>query len=329
MPAPVSFRSRYKPDKVVVEDLSIGAEPIPIRVINNYSDEKPNIFNYATSNRFTNDASKMVAPVGDMKACSCHPRSGCLPGECECEDASSLIFDPESRIVGQPIGTSTYNDHHYVECGSHCKCNRYMSHDYLMKKVEIHYKPNMGFGVIAKQHIAAGMPIINYVGTVVTKEYHDEYRNQLASQTDYIFDNLNEEHSGIAVLTDAAHHGNISRFINHSCDPNTQIVKVYPYIYAHGSEKISLPKIVITASQNIRPGDELFVSYGSSYFHTRNIPCLCYTFCCFVPPFDFEEKAQTEKEAVEERAVRRKAVRENWHNTGDIPSIDPPVFDID
>lgn len=57
---------------------------------------------------------------------------------------------------------------------------------------------------------------------------------------------------------------NLSRYINHSCDPNCEVRIVKEHIY-------------IFSKRKIQPGDELHYDYGEEYFNTFIKPkgCVC------------------------------------------------------
>ncbi|XP_027489395.1 histone-lysine N-methyltransferase SUV39H1-like, partial [Corapipo altera] len=61
---------------------------------------------------------------------------------------------------------------------------------------------------------------------------------------------------------DAAHYGNISHFVNHSCDPNLQVYNVF-------IENLDqrLPRIALFATRPIRAGEELTFDYNMHGTH--------------------------------------------------------------
>lgn len=75
-----------------------------------------------------------------------------------------------------------------------------------------------GWGVRAVSPIARGEIVIEYVGEVIDREEW-ELRTGRASQHEAIY--FMQLSSGL--ILDAAHKGNVSRFINHSCAPNLQV----------------------------------------------------------------------------------------------------------
>lgn len=64
--------------------------------------------------------------------------------------------------------------------------------------------------------------------------------------------------------------GNFTRFINHSCRPNTQFQK---FVW-QGSERI------IVVSRGVLAGCEITVDYSDYYWRQLNKKCLCGEPCC-------------------------------------------------
>jgi SET domain-containing protein len=128
-----------------------------------------------------------------------------------------------------------------------------------MYKSKIH-----GRGVVATRDIAAGEKLLEYVGEVITPGEADRR---------YPFDETKPHHTFLFSVNtrkviDAAHHGNVARWINHSCDPNCEAV-------------IEKGRVFIYAQRDIKKGEELAYDY---YFvleepHTKQMkalyPCRC------------------------------------------------------
>lgn len=64
--------------------------------------------------------------------------------------------------------------------------------------------------------------------------------------------------------------GNFTRFINHSCRPNSQFQR----FYWRGQERI------IVVSRGIVAGREITVDYSDHYWKQLNKVCLCGELCC-------------------------------------------------
>ena len=75
-----------------------------------------------------------------------------------------------------------------------------------------------GWGVRADCPISHGDIVIEYVGEVIDRDEW-ERRNATATQHEAIY----SMHLSHNLIIDAAHKGNVSRFINHSCAPNLQV----------------------------------------------------------------------------------------------------------
>lgn len=64
--------------------------------------------------------------------------------------------------------------------------------------------------------------------------------------------------------------GNFTRFINHSCRPNSQFQK----FFWRGKERI------IVVSRGVSAGSEITVDYSDHYWRQLNKNCLCDEPCC-------------------------------------------------
>ena len=114
-------------------------------------------------------------------------------------------------------------------------------------------KSKTGLGLFARTAIAKNDFIMEYIGKKITTEVADTL------STKYLFDLEN----GFTI--DGASRSNTARYINHSCDENTE---------AEISEDF---RILIHAVKNIKAGEELTIDYGEEYFDEfiRPYGCLC------------------------------------------------------
>ena len=70
---------------------------------------------------------------------------------------------------------------------------------------------------------------------------------------------------------DAYIYGNISRYMNHSCDPNVVSVAIHLE-----NRNLFYPRIFIFASKDIQPFEELTLNYNCSPLNIRKeLRCLC------------------------------------------------------
>ena len=127
-----------------------------------------------------------------------------------------------------------------------------------------------GRGVFAKRSIKKGERIIEYVGERISheeasKRYDDE---GMRRHHTFLF-SVNDD-----LCIDATASGNEARFINHCCEPNTEVVVVRDRVY-------------IKAARDITPGDEIYYDYwyttDESYTLEdlqRVYPCRCGAEAC-------------------------------------------------
>ena len=109
-----------------------------------------------------------------------------------------------------------------------------------------------GNGVFAAANIPKETRLIQYRGTMLTHaQANRRYGNDVDSGHTFLF-TLNEKY-----LLDANDHGNIARWINHSCDPNCQA-----WVIEDESKDLKLDKIVIESKRAIKKGEELTYDYG-------------------------------------------------------------------
>ncbi len=112
-----------------------------------------------------------------------------------------------------------------------------------------------GFGCFSSMNIPPGPTIVEYTGEHINLE-EAVCRNNPSSKafSPYIlevFENL---------FIDGRWHGNASRFMNHSCDPNCRIRRIKRRAF-------------IVASRPIFPGEELTIDY--CFDEDQHEPCYC------------------------------------------------------
>ena len=110
------------------------------------------------------------------------------------------------------------------------------------------------------ENIKAGSFVVEYVGEVITSEVAEERGKKYdAEGRTYLFDldfNLGEEN---IYTVDAAFYGNLSHFINHSCDPNLNIFSVYI-----NNLDPNMPQLAMFARRDIKRGEQITFDYCQS-----------------------------------------------------------------
>ena len=112
-----------------------------------------------------------------------------------------------------------------------------------------------GTGLFTTQDIKKGTRIIQYIGQRISKE---ETAERLYQGNQYIFE-FNDRYN-----IDGKTLKNKARYINHSCDPNCEIM-------------ITKRTIWIVAKRDIKAGEELSYNYGFTGKHYR---CTCRAHNC-------------------------------------------------
>jgi hypothetical protein len=174
------------------------------------------------------------------------PRCHCKEGRCgpnECENAMVFMECSSDRC---PLGKT-------------CQNQRFQKRQYagiIPKRCGA-----KGWGIFSQLPISAGQFVMEYVGEVIDANELDIRSKACANEPHYYFLSL----TGGETI-DASKKGNISRFINHSCDPNciTQKWQV------NGESRVG-----IFALRNIKVGEELTFDYQFERFSHKKQRCLC------------------------------------------------------
>lgn len=210
-------------------------------------------------------------PKGFIYINECIPTSGVnLPDDppiwCECESCEprnkkccgqqTAVFTYRgSGRVNVPRGTPIY------ECNKRCKCAVTCRNRVVQKGRSVPlciYRTNngCGWGVKALRKIYRGEFVCEYVGEIIT---HDEAerRGKVYDRKGrtYLFD-LDFNSSDNPYTIDAATYGNISHFINHSCEPNLGVWAVWVNCLDP-----NLPKLAFFALREIEKDEQLTFDY--------------------------------------------------------------------
>ncbi|XP_017140697.1 histone-lysine N-methyltransferase Su(var)3-9 isoform X1 [Drosophila miranda] len=230
----------------------------PIRVENNWDlDTIDSGFKYIQKNIIGEGVPK---PQAGLVGCMCRHESGeqCTASSMCCGRMAGEIFAYDrttGRLRLRP-GSAIY------ECNSRCSCdesctNRVVQNRRKHPLVLFKTSNGSGWGVRTPQPLKKGVFVCEYIGEIITceeanergKAYDDNGRT-------YLFD-LDYNISRYSEYTvDAANFGNISHFINHSCDPN---LAVFPCWIEHLN--MALPHLVFFTIRPIKAGEELSFDY--------------------------------------------------------------------
>ena len=128
---------------------------------------------------------------------------------------------------------------------------------YKIKKSNIDNK-----GLIAAKNIQKGTRIIEYKGKLISKKESEKNPKFDNSKRIYIFE-INSKYD-----LDGDFHFNTARLINHSCNPNCEVV-------GKGL------KLWIESIEDIKKGEEILYDYGFSFDKNfTDYPCKCNSINC-------------------------------------------------
>ncbi|XP_050531920.1 histone-lysine N-methyltransferase EHMT1 [Daktulosphaira vitifoliae] len=252
---------------VVSDDITHGCEEIPIRCVNEIDDEVPVDFTYIKENCY--DVGNYVdSAMSHIASCNCE--GACNTNACKCVQANGdCLYDENGRLNSE---FDYFNPSVILyECNLRCKCHKQRCGNRVIQKgikvkLELYRHVGMGWGVRTRQVIPRGTFVCEYVGEIIT----DQKANRLKEDS-YLF---NLENPGATELycIDAFNYSNVSRFINHSCDPN--LMSVRSFINHHDKR---FPRIAFFAVQDISEFEPLSYDYGTAFWKVKSkfFTCQC------------------------------------------------------
>lgn len=188
-------------------------------------------------------------PIGcDCTACNCRSKSCCGM-------QAGLFAYTANKRLRVASGTPIYECNKACKCSSEC-CNRVVQGGRNIKLSIFRTANGCGWGVKTEQKIRQGQFLCQYVGEVITfEEAEKRGREYDANGLTYLFD-LDFNSVENPYVVDAAHLGNVSHFINHSCDPNLGVWAVWADCLDP-----NLPMLALFATRDIEMGEEICFDY--------------------------------------------------------------------
>ncbi|KAJ3684351.1 hypothetical protein LUZ61_013515 [Rhynchospora tenuis] len=288
---------------VLTFDLSSGVESIPVAVVNEVDDDtEPDNFLYVTTiGKEQSMKGKEKVPAG----CKC--RKLCAPGAADCycmsENGGWLPYSSSGLLVKRlPL---------LYECGSGCECIIDCRNRVTQRGVKLNFEvfktQNCGWGLRSWDPIRAGSFVCEFVGThLESLKLNDKELdlNEYLFCTDQQGEKALKWNRGMELATEdsgdtgdckcdkpeqvpvpvpvinAKEMGNVSRFINHSCDPN-----LFWQLVCHGNGDEQYPHVMFFALKHIPPMTELTYDYNGDAEGSRDRAvgsknCLCGTANC-------------------------------------------------
>ncbi|XP_059469173.1 histone-lysine N-methyltransferase, H3 lysine-36 specific isoform X2 [Neocloeon triangulifer] len=207
-----------------------------------------------------------------------------------------------------PCGENCDNRGLHMEClkecptGDLCQNKRIQLHQDA--PTELKLMGAKGWGLTAQEDLKKGTFVVEYVGEVVNKEEFQRRKRGYIENKEkhFYFLELGGNH-----YIDAKFKGNLSRFINHSCEPNCQS----SHWNVLGERRVGLFTL-----RDVRAGEELTFNYGWKLDGTNTQQCLCNTESCKKSLATDKAKKTMETQPAEQKKKSR-SLAKKASNTSD------------
>uniref|UniRef100_A0A674PP59 Euchromatic histone-lysine N-methyltransferase 1b n=1 Tax=Takifugu rubripes TaxID=31033 RepID=A0A674PP59_TAKRU len=245
-------------EKVLHSDIALGHERVPIPCVNSVDSEPyPEGYKYIPENCVTSPMN-IDRNITHMQYCVC--KENCSTSICMCGQLSLRCwYDKTGRLLPEFCREEPpliFECNHACSCWRTCK-NRVVQNG-LRTKLQLFRTSKKGWGVRAHQDIPQGTFVCEYVGEIISEAEAEMRQNDA-----YLF-SLDDKPQDLYCI-DARFYGNISRFLNHMCEPNLFACRVFT---TH--QDLRFPHIAFFASENIKAGEELGFDYGSHFWEVKS-----------------------------------------------------------
>ncbi|XP_043936221.1 histone-lysine N-methyltransferase SUV39H1 [Protopterus annectens] len=210
----------------------------------------PRDFTYINEYKVGDGITLTEVAVGcECRNCYNEAVNGCCPGV----SMNRFAYNDQGQVklkAGMPI----------YECNSRCRCGIECPNRVVQRGIQYDFCifrtcNGRGWGVRTMEKIRKNSFVMEYVGEIITSE-EAERRGQIYDRqgATYLFD---LDYVEDVYTVDAKHYGNISHFVNHSCNPNLQVYNIF---INNIDER--LPRIAFFATRTIWAGEELTFDYN-------------------------------------------------------------------
>ncbi|CAL8317821.1 unnamed protein product [Lota lota] len=250
-------------EKVLNRDVARGHERVPIPCVNSEDGQPcPENYKYIPVNCVTSPMN-IDRNITHLQYCVC--KEDCSSSVCMCGQLSLRCwYDKAGRLLPEFCREEPpliFECNHACSCRRTCK-NRVVQNG-LRIRLQLFRTPKKGWGVRALQDIPQGTFICEYVGEIISEEEAEMRKNDT-----YLFSMDNKPKDVYCI--DAHFYGNISRFINHMCEPNLFACRVFT-----SHQDLRFPHIAFFACENIKAGEELGFNYGELFWEVKRKQFSC------------------------------------------------------
>lgn len=180
----------------------------------------------------------------------------CSDSECSLESCShgknyQLLVHPDTSKTELVLNPSRRTKEFLYECSQFCKCSKTCRNRRVQfgprDDLEIKCCGEKGMGLFTKSFIPAGAFICEYAGELLT-ESEARRRDIEQNPMKYLLclNEISASANKVQTFVDPIRRGNIGRHLNHSCEPNCEIlsVKVDSIIPKLGKKKRDLQEVI-------------------------------------------------------------------------------------
>uniref|UniRef100_A0A3B5BFZ6 Euchromatic histone lysine methyltransferase 1 n=1 Tax=Stegastes partitus TaxID=144197 RepID=A0A3B5BFZ6_9TELE len=250
-------------EKLLHSDIALGQEQVPLPCVNAVDSEPyPDDYKYIPENCVTSPMN-IDRNITHLQYCVC--KEDCSASICMCGQLSLRCwYDKGGRLLPEFCREEPpliFECNHACSCWRTCK-NRVVQNG-LRTRLQLFRTSKKGWGVRALQDIPQGTFICEYVGEIISEAEAEMRQNDA-----YLF-SLDDKPQDLYCI-DARFYGNISRFLNHMCEPNLFACRVFT---TH--QDLRFPHIAFFASENIKAGEELGFNYGDHFWEVKSKTFSC------------------------------------------------------
>ncbi|XP_023604259.1 histone-lysine N-methyltransferase EHMT1 isoform X4 [Myotis lucifugus] len=277
-------------EKTVSRDIARGYERIPIPCVNAVDGEpSPSNYKYVAQSCVTSPMN-IDRNITHLQYCVCI--DDCSSSNCMCGQLSMRCwYDKDGRLLPEfnmaepPL---LFECNHACACWRNCR-NRVVQNG-LRARLQLYRTQNMGWGVRTLQDIPVGTFVCEYVGELISDSEAD-----VREEDSYLFDLDNKD--GELYCIDARFYGNVSRFINHHCEPNLVPVRVF---MSH--QDLRFPRIAFFSTRLIEAGEQLGFDYGQRFWDIKGklFSCRCGSPKCRHSSAALAQRQASTREAAED-----------------------------
>uniref|UniRef100_A0A6Q2XAL7 Euchromatic histone-lysine N-methyltransferase 1b n=1 Tax=Esox lucius TaxID=8010 RepID=A0A6Q2XAL7_ESOLU len=233
-------KSNTQGEKVLNRDIARGYERVPVPCVNSVDCEPcPDNYKYVPANCVTSPMN-IDKNITHLQYCVC--KDDCSSSSCMCGQLSLRCwYDKDGRLLPEfccdepPL---IFECNHACSCWRNCK-NRVVQNG-LRYRMEPHQQSFIGSACLRGECVVKACILTPFVGDVY--------------------------------CIDSRFYGNISRFINHMCEPN-----LFPCRVFTTHQDLRFPHIAFFACETIKAGEELGFDYGDHFWDIKgkHFSCEC------------------------------------------------------